>query len=346
MIKHTNFDIKDAACLHIVHISQQPSSRPTTKSTQPSLVNAPTKNLSPLPAGKCGKSTKGSPGWWHQVDEGKNSFEAAMVQALAALPSVRSKPTLAAKKWWETHFWTNEEEETWIEDYVATETARATKRVESAEAAIKQEQEDTRTAENTRLMTREPEKKFHEMMVAIGDSPRDLASSDDWDDGEDEDGEETEHGKLSEDDAPNWVMGKISNTVQQQMGRFPHKHMHLHELRQPGWGDTANYFRERDEQYGTSIFMVFAVVKLQMNVDWAAPAPPTFGELMECLDIVPGISLMLQGTSRPGCGHIKLSAGQPQSNRGIAGLECAMEANSSHIHKAKPIQPVSFYPCI
>jgi len=56
-MKHTNLDIKDAACLYVVHILQHPTSRPSTKSTQNAMVNALKKNLSPLPAGKYGKST-------------------------------------------------------------------------------------------------------------------------------------------------------------------------------------------------------------------------------------------------------------------------------------------------
>jgi hypothetical protein len=60
MILLTNLDIKDAACLHTALILQHPTSRPTTKSTQTTMVNAPKKNFSPLPAGKYGKSTKRS----------------------------------------------------------------------------------------------------------------------------------------------------------------------------------------------------------------------------------------------------------------------------------------------
>jgi len=71
-------------------------------------------------------------------------------------------------------------------------------------------------AEIAGLTPREPEKTFEEMMAAIGDSLSDLASSDDGEDGEDED-EERELGKLSEDDEPGWVMGTISQTVQQRI---------------------------------------------------------------------------------------------------------------------------------
>jgi len=69
-------------------------------------------------------------------------------------------------------------------------------------------------AEILGLMNREPEKIFEEMMVALSDSLRDLASSNDWEDGEDEDDEETAQGKLSEDAEPGWVIGTITKMVQ------------------------------------------------------------------------------------------------------------------------------------
>ena len=81
------------------------------------------------------------------------------------------------------------------------------------------------------------------LLNAIGDSLSDLASSDDEGDGENEHGEEdTERGKLSEDDEPGWVMGKISKTVQHWMESFRPKQMRLDELMHPGWGDAADYF--------------------------------------------------------------------------------------------------------
>jgi hypothetical protein len=98
------------------------------------------------------------------------------------------------------HFLSNAEKEKWIEHYVERETAGARKRVEEAEAAIRQEGEDTVAAENAGLMTRESEKLFHDIIVALGDSLSDIASSYYRDDGEDEDVEATEQGQLSEDD--------------------------------------------------------------------------------------------------------------------------------------------------
>jgi len=228
MSKRTNLDIKDAACLHIVHILQHPTSRPT-KSRHTTMVNAPKKNFSPLPAGRYGKSTKRSTQRRHQANEGKSGLEAERIRALGALCSLRSKKKLAAEIQCETHFLSNEEKEEWIEDYVERETAGARKRVEEAEAAVQQEQDDMVHSEIAGLTSREPEKTFEEMMAAIGDSLSDLAGSDDGEDGEDED-KETEQGKLSEDDEPGWVMGTITKTVQQRMESFRQKQMKLDEL--------------------------------------------------------------------------------------------------------------------
>jgi len=146
-------------------------------------------------------------------------------------------------------------------------------------------------AEIAGLTPREPEKTFEDMMAAIGDSLSDLACSDDGENGEDEH-EETELGKLSEDDEPGWVMGTISKTVQQRMESFWQKQMKLDELTQPGWEDAADYFRERDKMYGRAELRVPVVVQPQTDDDASAPPPTTFAELMERLDIVPGISQM------------------------------------------------------
>jgi hypothetical protein len=80
-------------------------------------------------------------------------------------------------------------------------------------------------AEIVGLTSREAEKTVEEMLVAIGDSLSDLASSDDGEDGEEEVDKETEQGNLSEDDEPGWVMGTITKTVQQRMERFRQKQM-------------------------------------------------------------------------------------------------------------------------
>jgi hypothetical protein len=343
MSKRTNFDINDAACLHIVHNLQHPTSRLATQSTQTTMVNAPKKNFSLLPAGRHGKSTKRSTQRCHQVNEGKSGFEAERVRALGALRCLRSKKKLAAEKQRETHFLSNEEKEKWIEDFVERETAGARKRVEDAEAVVQQEQDDMTHAELAGLTSRKPEKTCEEMLVAIGDSLSDLASSKDGEDGEDEDDQETEQGKLSEDDEPGWVMGTITKTVHQRMDRFQQKQMKFDELTQPGWEDAADYFREQDQKYGTSELKVPAVVQPQTNHN-APPHPlTTFAELMESLDIVPGIS---EGTSRPGSSHSRLGSVKPQPKSSIPSVEPAAEPDLSPLLKAKPVEPVSFYPCI
>ena len=126
-------------------------------------------------------------------------------------------------------------------------------------------------AEIAGLMSRKPDPTFEDMLVAIGDSLSDLASSDDGEDVEDEGDEETAQGKLSKDDEPGWVMGTITTTVQQSMERFQHNQMKLDELTQPGWEDAVDYFCERDEKYGTTELRFPAVVQPQNNND--APAP-------------------------------------------------------------------------
>jgi len=156
------------------------------------MVNAAKKNFSPLPSTRYGISTKRSTQWRHQANEDKSGLEAERVRAVGALRSLRSKKKLAAEQRRETHFLSNEEKEKWIEDYVEREIAGARKRVEDAEAAAQQKQDDMMHAEIAGLTSWEPEKPFVEMLVAIGDSLSDLASSDDGEDGEDEDDEETE----------------------------------------------------------------------------------------------------------------------------------------------------------
>ena len=122
--------------------------------------------------------------------------------------------------------------------------------------------------------------------------------------------------------------------------------MRLNELTQPGWEDAADLFRERDQKYGTSGLRVPAVVQLQTNDDALPPPQTPFGELMESLDIVPGKAQMPQGTSRPGSSHIRLGSLKPQSKLTMPSGEPAVEPDSSTLLTAKPVEPVSFYPCI
>jgi len=154
MSKRTNLDIKDAACLHIVHNFQHPTSHPTTKSTQTTKVNTPKKNCSPPLAGRYRKSTKRSTQLRQLANEGKSGLESERVRTLGALRGLGFKQKLAAEKRWDMHFSTNEEKYKWIEDYVKRETARARRRVEDAGAAFQQEQDDMTHAESVWVTSR------------------------------------------------------------------------------------------------------------------------------------------------------------------------------------------------
>jgi len=161
--------------------------------------------------------------------------------------------------------------------------------------------QDMTTAENECAKTGKLETMFEEMLNAIRDSLGELASSDDEQDGEDEedDEEDTELGKLSDDDEPGWVMGTITQTVQHRMESFRQKQMRLDELTQPGRGDAANYFGERDMRYGSAEWKVPGVVKPQIDSTTATQSPITVGEHMQAPEIVQGQSEMPAVTSRP-----------------------------------------------
>jgi hypothetical protein len=195
------------------------------------------------------------------------------------------------------------------------------------------------------LTSIEPGKTVEEMMATIGDSLSDLASSNDVEDGDDED-DETEQGKLSKDDEPGWVIGTISKTVQQCMESIRQTQMKLDELTQPGEEDAADYFRERDKKYCKAELRVRVVIQPPTDDDASAPPPTTFGELMENHDIVPGISQLPQGTARPGSSNIRLDSPKPRLNTSISGLEPAAEPDISPLLKANPVEQVNFYPCI
>jgi len=202
----------------------------------------------------------------------------------------------------ETHLITNDEKEKWIEDYAEIETTVATKWVEDAETAIDQEQDDMRNAEKAELTTTKPETTFQEMLNTIRDSLSDLASSDNGKDGEDEDDDEEDAagGKLSEDDETGWVMGTICKTVQHRMERFREKQTKLAKLTHPSSGDAADYFPERDKEYGTTDLKVLAVVQHETADDAASSVPKISCKPLETLDSIPGILQMPQVSSWPG----------------------------------------------
>jgi hypothetical protein len=202
--------------------------------------------------------------------------------------------------------------------------------------------EDMNHAETAGFTPREHKKSCKAMLVTIGESLTDLARSDDGEDGEDEN-EEIEQGILREDDEPGRVMGTITKIVQQRMSRFWQKQMKLNQFTQPGWEDVAGYFPERDKKYVTSQLRNPAIIQPQMNDNIPASQLTTFGKLMECLHIVPGISQMPQGTSHPGSCLARLGLVILQSYMSMLCPEPAGEPELSPVLKAKTVKPVSFY---
>jgi len=88
--------------------------------------------------------------------------------------------------------------------------------------------------------------------------------------------------------------------VQYRMERFRQKQMKLHQLTQPGGGDAANDFHERDRKYGKTELKVPAVIQPRMADDAASSVLTTCSVHLEMLDSVPGKLQMPQVTSRPG----------------------------------------------
>ena len=139
LIKHTNLDMKDVACLYVVHILQHQTSCPSTKSTEYTIVIASKQHCLPLPLGKYGKLTNHSTSWCHQVNEGNSSLEAEQVRGRRTLRSVWSLKQHVAEKRWEMRVLSNKDKAKWIENYADRETTVARTRVVEAETAINKE---------------------------------------------------------------------------------------------------------------------------------------------------------------------------------------------------------------
>jgi len=111
--------------------------------------------------------------------------------------------------------------------------------------------------------------------------------------------------------------------------------MRLDELTYPGWGNTANYFRERDMMYGTAELKVPAVVKPQIDTTAATPAHTTFGQYMPTLDIVPGQSQIPAVASQPGSSQLRLGSEKPVTQIDTSSLaRCGTRFNSDSWCKA------------
>jgi hypothetical protein len=102
-------------------------------------------------------------------------------------------------------------------------------------------------------------------MIAIRDGLSDLAISHDEEDGNDQYDEDTEVGKLSDDDEPDLVVGTAFNMVQQPMERFWQTRIKIDELTQLGRVNVANIFGETDKMVQITELMVPAVIDVQTN---------------------------------------------------------------------------------
>jgi hypothetical protein len=141
-------------------------------------------------------------------------------------------------------------------------------------------------------------------------------------------------------------MGTITKTVQHRMESIWQTLVRLDKLTQPGWGDAANYFRERDMKYGTAEVKVPAVVKPQKDTTAATPLLTTVGEHMQTLQSVQGQSEMPAVTSRLDSSQMSLGSEKTQSQKFILVLSPGTATDSMPIQDEQPGQPVSFYPCM
>jgi len=198
------------------------------------MNNTSKMNISPYPAVIYSKLTENTTRGRHQANDGKSGSNVDGAGAHQGLRSLRSNKKPAVERQQDTHFIRNEKQPTSIGEYVNREAAVARKWVQVGETAIMQEQKDTWEAENAQLRTREPERMFQEMLVAIVDSPGDLASSVDVEHRDSKLDEDKELGKLRDDDEPGRKMRIISNIVHQLVERAPQKQMILDKLTQLG----------------------------------------------------------------------------------------------------------------
>jgi hypothetical protein len=161
-------------------------------------------------------------------------------------------------------------------------------------------------AETTELTTRKSKITFHKMSGISAEGLSAIASSDNREDAEDSDGEQAEQGQPTEDDEHDWVMGTITKTAQENIQRFWQTQMKPDKFTQPRCEEPPDYFCEREYKYGTLKLCIPAVIQLQTDDNVVPPAPTTFVELMEHLEIVPRVSGMPQGTSRPPNSHRRI----------------------------------------
>jgi len=103
LIKCSNLDIHEAACLYIVHISQHSTLHPMMKSTRSTMVNAPKKHSSLLLVANHDQYTMHSPRRRQQATRCKSGFVTGSVRALQELHNLWLIMKPAAEKQQETY---------------------------------------------------------------------------------------------------------------------------------------------------------------------------------------------------------------------------------------------------
>jgi len=141
-------------------------------------------------------------------------------------------------------------------------------------------------------------------------------------------------------------MGTISKTVQQCMLSFWQKQVRIDILTQPGWGDTADNFRETDMKYCPTELMVLEVVKPETDTTAATRSPTTFRELMQGLVIVPRQSQIAQGTSRQGSSQMRLGSEKLEADDPIVSRMPNAVPDLSQREIVPIVHPMSIYPSL
>lgn len=233
----------------------------------------------------------------------------------------------------------------WIEDSVDREPNIARKRVKHPETVIQQDQEDMRNTGKAQLTSRKPETTLEEMLNPNGDSLSDCTTSDNGEDGEDEDDaeEDTALCNLSYEVETSWVLGRNSKMVEHRMTYLQRKQMKFDEFTQPDWGDTANYIHEIEKNYCKTELKVPDVVQPQTEDDAVFSAQLTYGEPIVALDSIPGKSQIQQVTCRPGSGHMRLKSRKPQTQHRIASFQPIAAPDSSPIEISNSVQTIRFF---
>lgn len=132
------------------------------------------------------------------------------------------------------------------------------------QTATQFEQDAGRYAEIKVFKTQWLEESFKERPNTLGDNLNSFPTFGNDKDVEDEDSddEESNLGKLSEDNEPSWVVGTTCKTVRHCIESFWQTQMRLHKLTHSEQGDTVDNFNVRSIMYGTTELRALVIIKV------------------------------------------------------------------------------------